>query len=259
MELEDGVFHRGGGRFSLLHATRGRPLKAVRAREMFFRTAFIPISIEHTFGIDEDDAESLKHLKEYRHLVIEEPNGCVKAWNALASVSQGKVLVQVSDDWSPPMHWDEAIWQALEKETKYRGGPEANVGEVPLVVAISDGHRKDDLFCMAILTRARYEQQRDALGTKNALDPSKEVMGEPYLFSPEYYSMFSDNEFTVRALQDGVVLDLRNEITFVHEHPVFGSAEWDDTYRRQNDPKHYQSGRETFTRRNPQKTREYNE
>lgn len=252
MELEDGVFKQGGGRFSLLHATRGRPLQAIQARERFFRTSFIPIGVEHTFGIDADDKESLQHLKQYRHLVIEDPAGCVKAWNALASISQGKVLVQVSDDWFPPMHWDEGIWQVLEKETKKRGGPSAKVGEVPLVVAVSDGHRRDGLLCMAILTRARYEQQRDSLGTKNALDPSKEVMGEPYLFSPDYYSMFSDNEFTVRAFSDGVVLDLRNEITFEHQHPVFGNAEWDETYKRQNDRAHYETGFAAFVRRNPE-------
>ena len=255
MELEDGVFLRNGARFSLLHATRGRPLKAIQTREKFYRTAFIPISIEHTFGVDADDAESLKHLKEYRHLVVDAPAGCVKAWNALASVSQGKVLVQVSDDWIPPIHWDEFFWQALEKETKKRGGKDAEVGSVPLAVAVSDGHRTDDLLCMAILTRARYEQQRDDLGTKNPLDPSKAVLGEPYLFAPEYFSMFSDNEYSLRAFRDGIVVDLRNEIAFIHQHPVFEGkpvAEWDETYKRQNDAKHYEQGYAVFCKRNPE-------
>ena len=258
MELEDGVFVQGGGRFSLLHATRGRPKQAIQARELFFRTSFIPIGVEHTFAIDADDKESLEALKHYRHIVIEQPNGCVKAWNTLAAISQGKVLVQMSDDWMPPMHWDEGIWRALEAETKKRGGDDAQVGQVPLVVAVSDGHRKDDLLCMAILTRARYEQQRDPLGTKNALDPTKEVMGEPYLFSPEYYSMFSDNEFSFRAFRDGVVLDMRKEVVFHHHHPVFQGkpfAEWDDTYRRQNDPNHYQNGQAMFCKRNPEALR----
>ena len=255
MELEDGIFLRGGGRFSLLHATRGRPKKALATRELFFRTAFIPIAVEHTFGIDADDKESITALNQYRHLIIEEPAGCVKAWNALASIAQGKVLVQVSDDWIPPMHWDEAIWRALEKETKARGGEEAQVGDVPLVVAIHDGHRTDGLLCMAILTRARYDQQRDPTGTKNALDPSKEVMGEPYLFSPEYHSMFSDNEFSFRAWRDEVVLDLRKEITFAHQHPIFEGKpveQWDETYRRQNAQANYQQGWEVFCRRNPE-------
>jgi len=254
MELEDGIFTRAGARFSLLHATRGRPREALETRNRFFRTAFIPIAIEHTFGIDADDKESVEALKQYRHVIIEEPAGCVKAWNVLASISQGKVLVQVSDDWLPPMHWDEAIWRALEKETKARGGEDANVGDVPLVVAIHDGHRTDGLLCMAILTRARYEQQRDPTGTKNALDPSKEVMGEPYLFSPEYHSMFSDNEFSHRAWRDEVVLDLRKEITFDHQHPFFLGVpveKWDETYLRQNATDNYRQGFEVFNRRNP--------
>ena len=253
MELEDGVFQQGGARFSLLHATRGRPHQAIKARESFYRTAFQPIGIEHTFGIDADDKDSLQALKQYRHLIIDQPNGCVKAWNQLAAISQGKVLVQVSDDWQAPMHWDEAIWQALVAETKKRGGPEAEVGDVPLVVAVSDGHRKDDLLCMAIVTRARYEQQRDVLPTRNPLDPTADVRGEPYLFSPEYFSMFSDNEFTVRAFRDGVVLDLRSQIVFNHRHPVFEGKpveQWDETYRRQNDSRHYEQGAAVFARRN---------
>lgn len=246
--LEDGVFARGGAKFSLLHATRGRPEMARRARENFFKAAFDPIAVEHTFAIDSDDHESLAALKDFKHIVIDPPGGCVRAWNAAAAISKGKILVQLSDDWVPCMHWDEGIWREAEKHTKERGGEQAEVGTVPLVFAISDNHRTDSLLCMAILTRARYEQQKD----ENTGTPDHPP-GNPYLFAPEYFGVYSDNEFTVRAHRDGVVIDCRY-IRMDHQHPVFEGkppAEWDATHKRQNDMHRYAEGEEIFRRRNP--------
>ena len=80
-------------------------------------------------------------------------------------------------------------------------------------------------------------------------------MGEPYLFAPEYNSMFSDNEFSLRAFRDGIVVDLRKEIAFLHDHPIFKNippAEWDEIYKRQNAPENYKQGYEVFAKRNPE-------
>jgi hypothetical protein len=97
------------------------------------------------------------------------------------------------------------------------------------VLAVNDGHRKDDLLCMAILTRARYQEQG-------------------YLFHPEFFSMFSDNWFSECAFRDGVVIDARDRITFEHLHPAFGKAAMDETYARSNATDHYTAGKETFER-----------
>jgi hypothetical protein len=82
---------------------------------------------------------------------------------------------------------------------------------------------------MAILTRARYEQQG-------------------YLFHPEFFSMFSDNWFSECAFSDGVVIDARDKITFEHIHPAFGKGEMDETYARSNAQEHYKAGLEIFKR-----------
>jgi hypothetical protein len=73
------------------------------------------------------------------------------------------------------------------------------------------------------------------------------------MFSPEYESMYSDNEFSVRAFADGVVIDARDRITFTHLHPAFGNAANDATYAHTNAPERYARGLETFKRRNPSK------
>lgn len=231
-KAEKTVFDSQGRRFSLLHATRGRPEKALQARSIFMQAALNPLCVEHIFAIDEDDKESLDALKWYRHVLVKEPNGCVKAWNAAAADSTGQVLVQLSDDWMPCQHWDEFFWVALDEAARAR---DSKVESTPLVLQISDGHRKDDLLCMAICTRARYEQQ------------GKEM------FSSEYFGVFSDNEFSLRAFSDGVVVDARH-ITLEHQHPLFAGKpveEWHETTKRQNEDRRYIEGKEIFNRRNP--------
>lgn len=230
-EAVDDVEHGGNPIISLLHATRGRAQKAVEARDMWFSTAMKPGNIEHIYAIDSDDAESLAELEGFRHVVVEPGGGCVRAWNAAAAKARGKVLIQMSDDWIPPYHWDNLImWPLSEPITK----------KLPAVLAISDGTRKDQLLCMAILTAAQYRRQRH------------EKTGEPYLFHPDYLGVFSDNEFTVRAYDEGVVIEAK-DIIFLHQHPVFGSAEMDATYAAQNSAERYAHGLAVFNRRNPRR------
>jgi glycosyltransferase involved in cell wall biosynthesis len=152
-----------------------------------------------------------------RHVVSWPNAGPVGAWNAAAKASSGQILVQLSDDWEPFPGWDEAILEAISDTS------------APAVLAVSDGHRKDDLLCMAILTRERYRRQG-------------------YLFHPEFFSMFSDNWFSRQAFADGVVIDARDRITFEHVHPAFGKAEMDATYARSNDSYHYTTGEGIFRR-----------
>lgn len=245
-KAEKTIFEAHGKRFSLLHATRGRPKKALETRDNFLAAALNPLCIEHIFAIDEDDKESLEALKWYRHVVVKQPRGCVKAWNAAAADSSGQVLVQLSDDWFPAQHWDEFMWLALAEEAKKRG--DKDVGETPLVLAISDGHRKDDLLCMAILTRARYQQQT-VTGKINGAT----FDNFPCLFHPEYFGIYSDNHFSWRAYDDGVVVQARH-ITLDHQHPIWAGIppeKWDETHRRQNEDARYIEGKEIFNRLNP--------
>jgi hypothetical protein len=232
-KTEEEMFAKHGRRISLIHATRGRPEAAIACRAMWFRSALVPLGVEHIFAIDADDARSLEMLKYYRHVVVKNPNGCVRAWNAAAAVSKGAVLVQLSDDWVPCHDWDDAIWTAF---ADVAAGKTGDVATTPLVLAVKDNHREDALLCMAILTRARYEQQ------------GREM------FSGDYFGVFSDNEFTVRAYSDGVVVPAPH-IVFSHEHPIWKAIppeKWDETHRRQNAPERYAEGMVIFNRRNPQ-------
>jgi len=208
--LETNHFLRNGAKISLLHATRGRPGMAWRTRMDWLRMASNPDAIEHIYAIDATDHESFL-LTNARCVVVNGNGGCVAAWNAAAAASKGQVLVQLSDDFAPFQGWDEAILSAIGDTSRQS------------VLAVSDGHRTDNLLCMAILTRKRYEAQG-------------------YLFHPEFFSMFSDNWFTDQAYRDDVVINARGSITFEHLHPAFDKGEMDQTYARSNSAYNYQAG-----------------
>jgi hypothetical protein len=213
---------------SLLHATRGRAEGALQAKQAWLEAAFDPHAVEHIFAFDCDDTESLARLGSARHVVaLEEGKGCVAAWNLAAAASRGDVLIQMSDDWVPLKHWDRKIIERFRDVSK------------PGVLKISDGRRVDDLLCMAIFTRAWLE----ALG------------GE--FLSPEYFGVYSDDEFSFRAYEAGVVIDAR-DLVFQHRHPNYDqSLPFDETHQRQNTPARKSNGRDVFLKRNPQARRRW--
>lgn len=250
-KIEQQAFEKMGRKFSVLHATRGRPQQALITRHRMLASAVEPMAVEYIFAIDADDKESLDALREHRHVIVENPNGCVKAWNAAAAASSGHVLVQMSDDWLPCLQWDALMWLMLKEATEARGGKNEQVGSIPLVLAISDDQRADTLLCMAILTRARYHQQFDVVEYEYPVSGTPGTL--PYMFAPHYFGVFSDTEFSHRARKDGVVVEAPH-ITFRHQHPMFEGKpfdQWDATHQRQNAPERYEEGKAIFMRRNP--------
>jgi hypothetical protein len=206
--------------FTLCHATRGRTSQALQCRETWLSSADRPRRVEHVFAVDADDKESVQMSKQFLS-VVSEKKTCVAAWNLAAVQARGDILIQLSDDWQPFAGWDTALLKAIGG----RGGE--------FVVAVGDGTRRDDLLCMAILSRGRWEKQ------------GREM------FSSEYESMYSDNEYSLRAFAENAVIDARDKIVFKHLHPAFGSAANDATYAHTNHPDRYARGLETFQRRNP--------
>ena len=184
--------------------------------------ARFPENVEYIFAVDSDDEESVKGIP--GAVISEAPSTCIKAWNEGALKSTGDVIMLVSDDMVPPIYWDALIEQQFEP-----------YGDAPKCLWVSDGHRTDDLIVWVIQTRSRYLSQVHD--------------GKPYMFYPGYHGVYADNEYTARARKDGVVIDARH-IVFEHEHPSFGTAEWDETYRRQNADARFEEGRKLFELRN---------
>jgi FkbM family methyltransferase len=93
------------------------------------------------------------------------------------------------------------------------------------VLWINDGHREDDLLCMAILTRKYYDRHG--------------------LFDPRFKNVYSDDDFTARAKKAGAIINAR-DIIITHKHPAAGHAEVDETYLRGNAPEEYDRAKRLF-------------
>lgn len=200
----------GKPRIALLHATRGRFEKAAQARKMWLDLAERPDLIEHIFLMDDDDPES-EPLRRMHHLTIPAGGGCVAAWNQGIFANESPVFVQMSDDWIPPLRWDEQILARLGDLDK------------PSVLAVSDGIRTDKLICMAICTR-------------------KYLVQDGFFFHPRFKGVFSDNWFTEQAYARGAVIEAR-DLVFTHEHPLATGKTLDQTYEIQNSTERYAQGR----------------
>jgi hypothetical protein len=98
--------------------------------------------------------------------------------------------------------------------------------EVSAVLAVSDGHRTDNLICLAIATRSY-------------------VMQDYFFFHPRFTGVYSDNWFTHLAYQRGQVIEAR-DLVFQHQHPAFGTKDMDATYAAQNAPARYVEGKAIF-------------
>ena len=202
-------------KISLLHATRNRPAQANQAKSKWLSLAQSPADIEHIFAVDPDDVTWTDLDQSSQIVTTCRPNmGCVAAWNLAALWSSGEILVQMSDDWTPPLFWDRIILSRMDTMQSQ-------------VLAISDGHRTDHLLCMAIITRQRYREQGYTM------------------FHPRYRGVFSDDHLTAMAYGQGRVVEAR-DVVFVHDHPLWTGGMLDDTYRRQNAPERYREGQRVF-------------
>jgi hypothetical protein len=211
--IEFNHFIQHGGKISLLHATRGRPQQAIETRALWLERAENPDAIEHIFGCDPDDEQG-PMLGGFRHIIQDPGGGPCGAWNMAYHISHGDVLIQVSDDMIPPMGWDRLVLKAI--------GDTSN----PSVLRVSDGHRKDGLIVLAIVTRAWVTK----IG---------------YLFHPGFFSMYSDNWLTEQAQAEGAIIEAP-EIVFEHRHPIFTGEPCHPTTARSNAPEHYEKGKELW-------------
>jgi tetratricopeptide (TPR) repeat protein len=209
-----------GPRISLLHATRGRWGKAIAMMSAWMQRAENPEAVEHWFAIDEDDEESRDKLRRFRHVIAAKDGYSVGAWNAAAARSTGNILVQMADDFEPPVGWDRLIIEAL--------GDKINQ---PAVLRVSDGIREDGLITMAIVTRQWYVEHS--------------------LFDPAFRNVYSDNDLTERARKAGAIVEAPH-LTFRHQHPAGDpKAQWDATYQRGNDPEEYKRAEAIYRAKHP--------
>ncbi len=221
--------------FSVLHATWGRPEKAIATMKLWRERAAHPEDVQYIICADADDPTRFDLLGKDdsdgfgMFAFVEHPgSGSAPAWDFAAKFSTGTWLIQAQDDVFPAVHWDAQIRQAQMLA--------GLADETPTIIAVSDGYRKDGLLCTAICNRARYKQQGEFLHAK-------------------FFSVFSDDDFSIRAYADAIdgkctVIKARN-ITFLHAHCYHDkTVPEDETYRRENSASAYAIGAALFNERN---------
>jgi hypothetical protein len=230
---------------SILHATYGRPAKAIEAARRWFDRAMKPEEIEYVLIANEDDLTTHQLVNEAMLMRVDHPHlhvitgqfpGSAPAWDAGAKVCHGQLLIQAQDDLEPPQSWDWLLLQILEDVFDQQWMSH------PVFIAVADGYRKDELCCTAIMTRVRMEQ-------------------EGFFIFPGYISVYSDDETTYRAIRDGrsgrCTFVQARMLTFLHRHAYHDkSVSLDATYQRGNRPEAYAIGGRLFAERNPEAARD---
>lgn len=169
-------------KISLIHATRGRPAKTLSMRDEWFSTASIPQLVEHIWGVDYDDTETVDATKDHTRVIVNPPKGCFRAYNLAAEASSGDIIIPIEDDLWPPQDWDRHVRSAMEAHLDF-----------PAVLAVGDGQNLVIEWC---INRKFYESRG--------------------LFHDDYWGLFGDTEWRTRARADKIPMVLAPGIVFRH-------------------------------------------
>jgi hypothetical protein len=209
---------------SLLHATRGTPERALETRKVWLDRADDADHVEHIFGIQSDDLESIKAFaaaKVYWSCTTPPPawaSSSVANWNICAEFSTGHILVVIADDLTPPQGWDTKLRKLPDPETKW-------------ACYVPDSLRQDGLMCHPVLSRALYDKRG-------------------YVFHPDFFGVYCDNDFNVRTQLEAPIYSVR-DLEWQHDHPTNGSRESDSIVEHQNSETAYAYGGAKFMQKWP--------
>lgn len=192
---------------SIIHPSRSRSEIANKVRQEWLNKA--DSEIEYIFSLDIDDMQATKY--EGRS-IFNKNRSAIDAINRGAEIAIGDLLVVVSDDFSCPEHWDSLLIESLKGKSDY-------------CVKTQDG-LQPTLMTLPIMDRVYY----DRFG---------------YIYHPDYYHLFCDQEMTVVAHYLGKVINL--PILFEHNHHSTGKFK-KDAISIKND-RSWQQGERVFNRR----------
>ena len=145
---------------------------------------------EYILSLDTDDSSISEYTKAFQSMddkvrLVENNNqqSAIHAINNAAKLTQGKILIVVSDDFDCPLHWDEKLRTALKDKEDF-------------VVKTKDG-LQPFIITLPIMDRVYYNR-----------------FG--YIYYPEYKHMYSDTDMSCvgHMLDRTITLDIH----FPHRH-----------------------------------------
>ena len=220
--------------FSLCHTTARLPDGWRKSAQAWFDHCDHPEDVEYILAWDARhgmDAVRSPNIFPNSIRVMNYGRECaVDGWNASVKPATGKFLISLSDDLFPCPHWDTELLKVIpDIEGEY-------------VVEVSTGGDVG-VLTFSMLTRAYFDRLTRDYGYDGGLFYSGSADGKD-----GYLGMYGDNDFTDLARRDGVVIDAMR-LEFRHVHPVYNTAQWDDTYRHQQRPEAYAHGQKVYERR----------
>lgn len=217
---------------SLIHPSRGRPLKARITADKWIYEAGVPV--EHIFSLDLSDPhhKAYSQPKAFSGQMLINDNDCVvQAVNHAAKVATGDVLIYLSDDFDCFPNWGKVITEIC---SRYQG---------EFMVKVDDGLQKFDnaVLTIPIMSRGLYQR----LG---------------YFFHPSYKSMWVDVDLYMTCdrlrpldFNNGSVIKLHPEICFQHNHYSNGKTKKDETYARSD--ANWEQGKQALAKRRDERYR----
>jgi len=174
-------------KISIIHPSRSRSAIANKVRAEWLDKA--DGNIEYLFSLDFDDMQATQYDGK---CIFNKNRSAIDAINRGAEHVEGDLFVVVSDDFSCPDHWDSLLIWALQGKSDY-------------CVKTKDG-LQPTLMTLPIMDRVYYER-----------------FG--YVYYPEYYHLFCDQEMTVVAHYLGRVVNV--DLLFPHNHHTTGKFKKD--------------------------------
>jgi len=206
-------------RISLLHATRGEPTRANATRVTWLDRAEEPHLIQHIWAVQEGDQSAADLCADSELVKTDDPpdwaSSSVANWNAAAALATGDLLIVIADDLSPPLAWDYILRRAIIDPSK------------EFAVFVADQLANDGLLRHPILSRGLYSRRG-------------------YVFDPDYYGVFCDNDLTVWCdVNEVPVMRLRPEVLrWFHDHDMVAAVT-----AQQNRAEAYKYGETIFRRK----------
>lgn len=187
-------------KFSVIHPSRGRAHLAHKTYQKWMSNISSLHTCEYFISIDADDPQIdlYRTLFKPEQLVVNDaPGNTVKAVNAAAAKTNGRIIICISDDFEPLVHWDELIWNEVADEKDF-------------VLKTQDG-TQGWIITLPIMDRHYYNR-----------------FG--YVYNPIYKHMFCDTEMTcVADLLDRKIV---SQLFFKHNHYSVGGIQKDATSNR---------------------------
>jgi hypothetical protein len=194
-------------KITIIHPSRARAAIANKVRTEWLNKA--DGVIEYIFSLDNDDIQGTLYEG---NCIYNNNRSAIDAINKAAEIATGDLFVVVSDDFDCPKHWDSLLIQALQGKSDY-------------CVKTQDG-LQPTLMTLPIMDRVYYER-----------------FG--YIYHPDYFHMFVDQEMTAVAHMLGRVITL--PLLFPHNHYTTGKFKKDAVTLRNNAT--WQQGEKLFNER----------